>query len=42
MTRDQVIELLDDNEVAFEVDSLADGVLTIRIEIEEKEEITDE
>jgi hypothetical protein len=35
MTRDQIVELLDDNEVAFEVDSQVDGVLTIKIEIEE-------
>ena len=35
MTRDQIVEMLDDNEVAFEVDSQVDGVLTIKIEIEE-------
>ena len=37
MTRDEVIDLLDDNEVAFEVVEQADGVLTLRVEIEETE-----
>lgn len=38
MTRDDVIELLDDNEVAFEVVEQADGVLTVKIEIEESDD----
>jgi len=37
MTQDEVIDLLDDNEVAFEVVEQADGVLTLRVEIEETE-----
>jgi len=37
MTRGEVIDLLDDNEVAFEVVEQADGVLTLRVEIEETE-----
>lgn len=35
MTREEVIDLLDDNAVAFEVVRHADGVLTVKIEVED-------
>lgn len=36
MTREEVIDLLDDNAVAFEVVRHADGVLTVKIEVEDE------
>lgn len=38
MTRDEIVDLLDSNEIAFEVVEHADGVLTVRIETEDGDE----